>query len=474
MAALTFADSHNMVAYLRKSKDNADFADIVDFLNASPIKYALTGIGSGGRLRCQETMGDRPAQTRFERLSIQSNDPPLLGVNTLTSGDDSIKLKELMELCTKLSAKVFDLETTKISQAKEIVNLKKRVKRRSFGEDDASKHGRNDFDDEVFDADMDDKDVEGYAKQVISVAADKVSTDTKVNTASAPVTTAGISVSAAKLITTISEVVTTAKLNTPPPTTTTVIEDEDLTISQTLTKMRSKKSKARGVVMKEPCETDTGPTGIGSGGRLRCQETMGDRPAQTRFERLSIQSNDLPLLGVNTLGSGDDSIKLKELMELCTKLSAKVFDLETTKTAQAKEIVNLKKRVKRLERKRRNDFNDEVFDADMDDKDVEGYAEQVISVAADKVSTDTKVNTASAPVTTAGISVSAAKLITTISEVVTTAKLNTPPTTTTTVIEDEDLTIAQTLTKMRSEKSKARGVVMKEPCETDTRPTVPP
>nr|GEZ12208.1 hypothetical protein [Tanacetum cinerariifolium] len=43
-----------------------------------------------------------------------------------------------------------------------------------------------------------------------------------------------------------------------------------------------------------------------------------------------------------------------------------------------------------------------------------------------------------------------------------------------TIIEDEDHIIAQTLVKIRSEKSKARGVVMKEPSETATRPTVPP
>ncbi|GJT66030.1 hypothetical protein Tco_1017510 [Tanacetum coccineum] len=42
MADLTFADSHNMVAYLEKSKANANFAKIVDFLNASSIRYALT------------------------------------------------------------------------------------------------------------------------------------------------------------------------------------------------------------------------------------------------------------------------------------------------------------------------------------------------------------------------------------------------------------------------------------------------
>ncbi|GJZ10714.1 hypothetical protein Tco_0545473, partial [Tanacetum coccineum] len=42
MTDLTFADSHNMVAYLEKLEANADFAEIVDFLNASPIRYALT------------------------------------------------------------------------------------------------------------------------------------------------------------------------------------------------------------------------------------------------------------------------------------------------------------------------------------------------------------------------------------------------------------------------------------------------
>nr|GEX13844.1 hypothetical protein [Tanacetum cinerariifolium] len=48
-----------------------------------------------------------------------------------------------------------------------------------------------------------------------------------------------------------------------------------------------------------------------------------------------------------------DRLKLKELMELSTKLSDRVFDLKKIKTTQAKEIVDLKKRVKKLERKRR-------------------------------------------------------------------------------------------------------------------------
>nr|GEU69321.1 hypothetical protein [Tanacetum cinerariifolium] len=51
--------------------------------------------------------------------------------------------------------------------------------------------------------------------------------------------------------------------------------------------------------------------------------------------------------------SGEDRLKIKELMELCTKLSNRVLDLEKTKTAQENEIADLKKRVKKLERKRR-------------------------------------------------------------------------------------------------------------------------
>ncbi|GJR97501.1 putative ribonuclease H-like domain-containing protein, partial [Tanacetum coccineum] len=102
-----------------------------------------------------------------------------------------------------------------------------------------------------------------------------------------------------------------------------------------------------------------------------------------------------------------------------------------------------------------SDFDDKGFDADMDEvfKDVKRDVEQVISAAANEDSTGEAVNTAgtevnivSAPVTTAGVSVSTA----------------------------EPIITASTLVKMRSEKSKVREVVMQEPSETATRPTIPP
>ncbi|GJR71590.1 hypothetical protein Tco_0083955 [Tanacetum coccineum] len=42
MANLEFCDKHNMVAYLKKPTESEEFQEIVDFLNGSHIRYALT------------------------------------------------------------------------------------------------------------------------------------------------------------------------------------------------------------------------------------------------------------------------------------------------------------------------------------------------------------------------------------------------------------------------------------------------
>nr|GEV77206.1 hypothetical protein [Tanacetum cinerariifolium] len=54
------------------------------------------------------------------------------------------------------------------------------------------------------------------------------------------------------------------------------------------------------------------------------------------------------------LHSGEERIQLKELMEFCTNLQNRVFNLENTKTAQAQEIDSLKRRVKKLERRQKS------------------------------------------------------------------------------------------------------------------------
>nr|GEV27945.1 hypothetical protein [Tanacetum cinerariifolium] len=83
---------------------------------------------------------------------------------------------------------------------------------------------------------------------------------------------------------------------------------------------------------------------------FRCQETMRDTIAQTRFKGVSKQSNDLLLARGNTLRSDEDRMKLDELMAVCTTLQNRVLDLEKTKTSQHNEIARLKRRVKKKNR----------------------------------------------------------------------------------------------------------------------------
>ncbi|GJZ69063.1 hypothetical protein Tco_0632613 [Tanacetum coccineum] len=153
-------------------------------------------------------------------------------------------------------------------------------------------------------------------------------------------------------------------------------------------------------------------------------------------------------LGVNTTGSGEDRLKIMELMEICTKLSDRVLALENVKIAQDLEITSLKKRVKKLEKKKKErtpQLKRRLFkiriessaDKSLEDVETQGRYDQ-----------DIDVTTVSAPITTAGVSVSTAEPST--------------PLITTTVIEDEDLIIAQTLMKMR------------KPSEFGTRKVVPP
>ncbi|GKD72065.1 hypothetical protein Tco_1330347, partial [Tanacetum coccineum] len=97
---------------------------------ATPNESSSLGTTSGGGPKCQETMVDTIAQTRFENVSKHSNDSLLARGNTLRSDEDRLKLNELMELCTNLQNMVLDLEKTETSQHNEIASLKRRVKKR--------------------------------------------------------------------------------------------------------------------------------------------------------------------------------------------------------------------------------------------------------------------------------------------------------------------------------------------------------
>ncbi|GJZ71063.1 hypothetical protein Tco_0634914 [Tanacetum coccineum] len=118
---------------------------------ATPNEVGSLGTTSGGGLNCQETMGDTISQTRFKNVSKLSNDSLLTRGNTLRSDEDSLKLKELMELCTNLQQRrrVKKLEKKKMPRTHGLkrlheVGMSRRVESFSNKEDlgeDASKQG---------------------------------------------------------------------------------------------------------------------------------------------------------------------------------------------------------------------------------------------------------------------------------------------------------------------------------------------
>ncbi|GJW02377.1 hypothetical protein Tco_1561233 [Tanacetum coccineum] len=80
--------------------------------------------------------------------------------------------------------------------------------------------------------------------------------------------------------------------------------------------------------------------------RRQRKETEVPQDETHHDDSVPIPSNDLLL-------SGEDRMQLTELMILCTNLQKQVLDLEKVKDAQAKEIAVLKKRVQKLERKKK-------------------------------------------------------------------------------------------------------------------------
>ncbi|GJZ01949.1 hypothetical protein Tco_0519910 [Tanacetum coccineum] len=262
MADLTFADSHNMVAYMEKSEDNANFVEIVDFLNASPIRYALTvsptvyvfyieQFWSTAKIKtinnetqiCAKVNGktiviiessvrrdlyfiDEDGITCLTNTEIFENLQLMGGPATLVADEtvyeergDSVERTDTT--ATSLDAeqgsggsprrqdtmgdrptqtRVLDLENVKDAQALEIKKLKKRVKKLERGnkidqdegiswfQEDSETQGRYGHDIGV-----------NTANTSITTASINITTAEPVTTASAPVTTVGVSISSAEL-----------------------------------------------------------------------------------------------------------------------------------------------------------------------------------------------------------------------------------------------------------------------------------
>ncbi|GJX01591.1 hypothetical protein Tco_0185504 [Tanacetum coccineum] len=236
--------------------------------------------------------------------------------------------------------------------------------------------------------------------------------------------------------------------------------------------------------------------------RKQRKETEVPQDETHHDDSVPIPSND-PLL------SGEDRMQLTELMILCTNLQKQVLDLEKAKDAQAKEIAGLKKRVQKLERKKKSrttglkrlrkvgessrvessedkeslgaqedaskqgrikivdETQGRLDDAEMFDTDDLHGDEVIVDMAVgEKQEKSAKINEREV---STGVEDSVAPTIpvTTANKGVTAAKIDaiTPTSAPTTVIDE--LTLAQTLTTTTTTttttRPKARGVVVQEP-----------
>ncbi|GJY27203.1 hypothetical protein Tco_0401929 [Tanacetum coccineum] len=452
------------------------------------------GTGSGSGPKCQDTiLGGAEAQIRFEAASKQSNDPPLSRVNTLESGEDSMKLKELIEFCSikyalMVNPTVYEscIKQFWVTAKAKTVNGERQIQ-----------------------ALVDKKNVIITKKSVRSdlMLADAEGTECLPNdvifeqlTLMGAKTTAWNEFSSTMAFAIIC-LAANQKFNFSK-----YIFDNMMKnlgggvkflmyprfVQVFLDKQVEGMSKHKGIYV-TPSHTkkifaNMKREGKGFSGRItplfqtmmvQVPEDMEPIPDEaTNEEPISTPSYDPPQ-------SGEDRLQLTELMSLCTSLQEKVLDLEKAKTAQAKEIASLKKRVKQLEKRKKSrtsglkrlrkvgsairveSSNDVSLGAQEDASkqgrkiaDLDADAEvTLIDETQERNDEDLMFDTdvlngdevfegpiVNAAKTTSSTLVSAADPVTTAGEVVTTASA------TTTV---DELTLAQTLIEIKAAKSKA-------------------
>ncbi|GJV23886.1 hypothetical protein Tco_1376581 [Tanacetum coccineum] len=312
MTTLQFADTHNLVAFLSKPAESEGFEQIVDFLNAHTIKYALTVNPTiytscieqfWATVKVKTVNGEVQLQALVDGKKIIVTEASTIAWNKFSSTMVSAIICIATNQKFNFSKYIFESMVKNLDNAGKFlmfprfmqVFLDKQLK-------GMQSHKR------IYDAPSHTKKIFGNMKRVVKGFSGRET----------PLFPAMVVQNQANM-------------------------GEDNVADEAVNEEMDD-SLVRAATM---------ATGLDaySGGGPRRQETMGDTIAQTRFKHVSKLSNDPLFTRGNTLRSGEDSLKLQELMEFCTKLQQRVLDLENTKTAQAHEIISLKLRVKKLEKK---------------------------------------------------------------------------------------------------------------------------
>ncbi|GJV88553.1 hypothetical protein Tco_1532491 [Tanacetum coccineum] len=308
MANLEFYDKHNMVAYLKKPTRREGFQEIVDFLNGSHIRFALSK---------NPTIYVSLIEKFWQTATVRTVDNGEQEITAIVDGKEFIiteasvrrhlQLADVEGISTLPTIEIFD----QLSLMGEQTPLFPCMLAIQAEEGKGSRHP--------------------FEPQPPPSTAQTIHEEPIPNVTSKPIPNV------------LDEVV--------------YEEWDDRVERATTTASSLDAAQASGNITKTQSTTIPNlpfPQGIGAGGSPRCQEATGGSIAQTRSERVPTPPYDLPLPRVNTLGSDEGSMQLQELMDLCTKLSDRVLALETdlrqTKKVYGAAYTKLIMKVKKLEK----------------------------------------------------------------------------------------------------------------------------
>ncbi|GJY33748.1 hypothetical protein Tco_0418217 [Tanacetum coccineum] len=339
MSTLTFANTHNMVAFWEKPAESDGFHEIVDFLNANQIRYDLTVNPIIYTSCIEQFWATTKVKTVNSECQIQALVDKKKVIITETSirsdlhledadGTDCLPTATIFEELARMSAKSTLTSWNEFSStmASSIICLAKNQK---FN---LSKY--------IFDAMV--KHLEGGVKFLMYPRFVQVFINQQLGDMSYH----------KNIFVTLSH---TKKIFTNMKR-----EGKDFfgRVTPLFATMMVQANQEEGEDSDIPIDSQQTPiTTQPSTSKTQKKQSRRKQKKNTEVPHTSDSTADVPneehvpTHSCDPLLSGEDRMTLTELMDMCTKLSERVLDLEHTKTAQAQEITNLKLRVKKLEKK---------------------------------------------------------------------------------------------------------------------------
>ncbi|GJV35929.1 hypothetical protein Tco_1408406 [Tanacetum coccineum] len=317
MANLEICDKHNMVAYLKKPSGSEGFQEIVDFLNGSYIRYALTK---------NPTIYVSLIEKFWQTTIVKTVDNREQEITAIVDGKEFT----VTEASVRRHLQLADVDGISVLPTTKIFDqlLLMRNMKRGFSREHTP----------LFPSMLEIQAEEGEGSGHPSEPQPPPSTTQPTNEEPIP------------------SVVSSSHQKTQTPRQ--ALNKDDRVERATTIAASLDAKQASGNINRTQSMTIPSvplPRGIGAGGSPRCQEAIGGGSiAQTRSERVPTPPRDSPLLRVHILGSDEGSMTLQELTVLCTTLSKKVesleADLKQTKQVYGAAYTKLIMKVKKLEK----------------------------------------------------------------------------------------------------------------------------